>query len=198
VPADRDVNAFAARAARYEHGWLGRFHHDLARRTAAVALLSQPDPRRILDVGSGTGYLLRVLARRCPEAVELAGVDPAAPMVDVARASASDRRIDFAVGVAEHLPFPDERFDLVISTTSFDHWVDQRAGIVECARVLAPDGRLIVADLFSPWLIPTLTGSRSGKVRTKPRATRLLASAGLRMIAWHNLLPLIKAVVAAR
>jgi ubiquinone/menaquinone biosynthesis C-methylase UbiE len=149
-------------------------------------------------VGSGTGQLLRLLASSCPEAVELAGVDPAVPMVDVARASASDRRIAFAVGMAERLPYPDERFDLVTSTTSFDHWADRRAGLVECARVLAADGRLIVADLFSPWLIPTLIGSRSGKARTKSRAARLLAGAGLRVLAWHDLVGPIRAVVAAR
>jgi SAM-dependent methyltransferase len=39
--------------------------------------------------------------------------------------------------LAERLPWPAATFDLVVSTTSFDHWTDQRAGLAECARVLA-------------------------------------------------------------
>lgn len=148
-------------------------------------------------MGCGTGYLLGSLASRCPKAEELAGIDPAAPMIDAARASATDPRIAFAVGFAEQLPYPDHRFDVVVSTTSFDHWADQRAGIAECARTLAADGRLIIADLFSRWLIPTLIGSRKAKARTKARAHRLLADAELCVVGWHDVVPLISAVVAA-
>jgi ubiquinone/menaquinone biosynthesis C-methylase UbiE len=197
MPADRDVTAFDERAPRYDEGWLGRLHHDIVKRTVEVALLSQPHPRRILDVGCGTGNLLRVFADRCPEAVELAGVDPAASMVEAARLAADDPRVAFAVGSAEHLPYPDHRFDVVVSTTSFDHWADQHAGLAECTRVLTENGHLTIADLFSPLLVPTLMRSRKDKARTKARASRLLASAGLRVIAWHDVVPLIRAVVAA-
>lgn len=68
---NRDVAAFDERAAGYEDGWLGRLHHEIADRTADLALASLPTPRRILDVGCGTGYLLRRLAARAPEALEL-------------------------------------------------------------------------------------------------------------------------------
>lgn len=198
MPAERDVAAFAERAARYEDGWLGRLHREIVDRTVAVAFSLQSCPRRLLDVGCGTGYLLRVVAAGCPAAVELAGVDPAAPMVDVAIASTADPRVSVAVGSAEHLPYSDAVFDLVVSTTSFDHWVDQRAGIAECARVLTPAGRLVVSDLFSPWLMPTLLGSRRDKARTKARANRLLSSAGFHVVSWHDVYPLVKAVVAVR
>ena len=191
-----DVTAFGRRAPGYDDGWLGRLHHDIVARTGGIVLSAQPYAHRILDVGCGTGQLLQALASRCPDAVELTGIDPAAAMIDVARAAATDPRISFAVGLAEHLPYPDHRFDVVVSTTSFDHWVDQRAGIAECSRVLAADGRLIIADLFSPWLIPTCVGTRKDKARTKPRANRLLADLGLRVIHWHDVVPLIKAVVA--
>lgn len=196
MPADRDVTAFAQRALHYDAGWLGRLHHDIVERTVEVLPFSQSRPRRVLDVGCGTGYLLQVLASRHPEAQELAGVDPAKPMIEMARASARDPRIAFAVGSAEHLPYPDHQFDLVVSTTSFDHWTDQRTGAAECARVLASNGQLIIADLFSPWLAPTLVGSRKDKSRTKTRASDLLAGVGLRVVAWHKLVPPINAVVA--
>jgi ubiquinone/menaquinone biosynthesis C-methylase UbiE len=116
-------------------------HHEIANRCADLALARSPSPRRVLDVGCGTGYLLRRLAQRCPAATELAGIDAAPEMVAAARqASAGDDRVTFQTGVAEQLPYPAGTFDLVVAVTSFDHWADQRAGLAQCARVLAPDG----------------------------------------------------------
>jgi ubiquinone/menaquinone biosynthesis C-methylase UbiE len=198
MPAERDVAAFEERAMRYEEGWLGGLHHEIAERTADVALRYHPVPTAILDVGCGTGYLLGVLASRCPDTAELVGIDPARSMVDAARRSTRDPRIVVAEGSAERIPSSDGAFDLVVSTTSFDHWADQAAGICECARVLAPRGHLVLADLFSRWLAPTLIGSRRSKARTRRRAGAVLNGAGLHVLGWHGVYPLIRAVVAAR
>jgi ubiquinone/menaquinone biosynthesis C-methylase UbiE len=187
VARGRDIEAFADRAGGYERGWLGKLHRDIADRVADIALTRWPTPHRILDVGCGTGYLLRQLASRVPEALELAGVDAAAPMIEVACAKARDARLQFSIGVAEQLPYLDATFDLVVSTTSFDHWRDQRAGLVECARVMAPGAHLVLADQFSAWLVPTLLGSRSDKARTKARAERLILAAGLHEVEWYDL-----------
>ena len=196
---DRDVAAFDERAPGYESGWLGKLHHDIADRTAELALSRCPAPRRILDVGCGTGYLLRELAARVPAAAELAGIDAAPVMIETARAAARDDRLRFSAGAAERLPFAAETFDLVLTTTSFDHWADQQAGLAECARVLTPGGQLVLADLFSAWLWPTILLSRRDRARTKPRATRLLAAAGFRAPQWHDLYAvIIRAVTATR
>jgi ubiquinone/menaquinone biosynthesis C-methylase UbiE len=188
---DRDVAAFAERADGYEEGWLGRLHHEIADRTADLALAQVPAPHRVLDVGCGTGYLLRRLAARAPDAAELAGIDPAAEMVQAARRATADPRARFLAGTAEHLPEPDGAFDLVVSTTSFDHWADQQAGLRECARVMAPGGRLVLVDQFSPLYLPTLIGSRRGKARTRGRATRLLTRAGFQPPEWRVLYAVI-------
>ena len=191
--------AFEARAAGYEQGWLGRLHHEIADRTSDLALRTRPHPQRLLDVGCGTGYLLRLRASRCPDAVELAGVDPAHSMIAVARAFGGDARLHFCVGVAERLPFPDEHFDLVVSSTSFDHWSGQLAGLGECARVLHRGGRLVLVDQFSRWLAPTLIARRRGRARTKGGAGRLLAAAGFRSVVWHDLYAvIIKAATRGR
>jgi ubiquinone/menaquinone biosynthesis C-methylase UbiE len=195
---DRDIAAFDARAHGYEGGWLGRLHHQVADRTADLALTAAPDPRRVLDVGCGTGYLLRQLAARCPHAVELAGVDPAPSMITAARAAAADDRLRWLEGTAEELPFPAGHFDLAVSTTSFDHWADQQAGLSECARVLAPGGLLVLTDLFSAWLAPTLVGQRRGKARTRHRAAGLLAAAGFRAVQWHDVEAVIIRTATAR
>ena len=203
VPSDRDVQAFGDRAASYEDGYLGRMHRDIIGRSIDLALQRFPPPGRVLDVGCGTGLLLRELAGRLPGAVSLIGVDAAPEMVEQARASAAVdpayQRLAYLDGVAEQLPFPDGSFDLVISTTSFDHWADQGVGLAECRRVLAPGGHLVLTDLFSSWLLPTLVGSRRDRARTPLRATRLLVAAGFQSIRWHRLYAeVIRSVTASR
>jgi ubiquinone/menaquinone biosynthesis C-methylase UbiE len=131
---DRDVAAFGERAQGYDEGWRGRMHHQIADRAADLALTCAPAPRRVLDVGCGTGYLLGRLAARVPRAEVLAGIDAAPAMIEVARAAAADDRLRFVAGTAGRLPWPGATFDLVVSTTSFDHWADQQAGLAECAR----------------------------------------------------------------
>jgi SAM-dependent methyltransferase len=118
-------------------------------------------------------------------------------MIEAAAQSARGKRLRFSIGAAERLPYPGSSFDLVVSTTSFDHWSDQQAGLRECARVLMPGGHLMLVDLFSLWLIPTLIGDRRRKARTRRRAGQLLSAAGFKSIAWHDLYAIIiKAVTA--
>jgi ubiquinone/menaquinone biosynthesis C-methylase UbiE len=199
VSYERDVQAFNDRAASYEAGRLGQLHRDFADRAIRIALAVAPAPARVLDVGSGTGYALRQLAVALPNATELTGVDAAPEMVRVASEAGGDSRVRFIQGTAEELPVPDGSVDLVISTTSFDHWADQRAGLAECARVLAPGGHLVLSDLFSVWLAPTLVGRRRGKARTKRRATALITGAGLRDPQWYRLAgPILQTVTAVK
>jgi ubiquinone/menaquinone biosynthesis C-methylase UbiE len=184
VPAARDVDAFEARATSYEQGRLGRLHYEIANRSVRLALATGPPPRRVLDIGCGTGYLLRSLAKSCPDTELLIGVDPAPSMIEVAISAAADPRLHFTGGLAERLPIADDVFDLVVSTTSFDHWADQLGGLRECHRVLRPGGRLVLVDQFSLVLVPTLLGSRRGKARTRGRCDRLLHAAGFRQLSW--------------
>ncbi len=187
----RDVAAFNDRAIGYDRGWRGRVHHEIADRTASLAVATVASPSHVLDVGCGTGYLLRTLANRYPGAQQLCGVDAAPQMISTASTFTEDERLNFTVGVAEELGYPDGTFDLIVSTTSFDHWTDQQAGLVECARVLRPGGHLVLVDQFSRWLVPTLAISRRGKARTKSRATSLLLRAGFGSPQWHRLYALI-------
>jgi ubiquinone/menaquinone biosynthesis C-methylase UbiE len=191
VPAGRDVDAFEARASGYEHGRLGTMHHEIADRSLRLALSFGDVSLRVLDVGCGTGYLLRSMAARCPDTELFVGVDPAPSMVDVATNEATDPRLEFTVGVAERLPLADSTFDLVISTTSFDHWADQLGGLRECHRVLQPGGRLVLVDQISVLLLPTLVGSRRGKARTRARCDQLLRAAGFQQLSWNSVYAVI-------
>jgi SAM-dependent methyltransferase len=192
----RDLTAFDERARDYESGRNAQLHFEIVHRTLDIALTVAPRPSRVLDVGCGTGYLLRTLADRLPEAEAFEGVDPAPTMIEVAKARAAeeraeDARLSFRQGVAEQLPFESGTFDLLISTTSFDHWADQQAGLVECARVLRPGGQLVLVDQFSLLMAPTLVRSRRGKARTKRRATSLVTNAGFEELSWHRVYAVI-------
>jgi ubiquinone/menaquinone biosynthesis C-methylase UbiE len=196
VTHERDISAFDRRAATYDDGALGRLHHQLAERTVAAALDAAARPGRVLDLGCGTGAALRVLAARLPDATTLLGIDPAPAMVRTARSRIDDPRVRIAQGTAETLPVDPGSFDLIVTVTSFDHWADQQAGLRQCARALRSGGVLVLTDLFSTLLLPTMLVGRRGRARTVRTATARLRAAGFADLRWQRG-TLIKTVVAA-
>jgi ubiquinone/menaquinone biosynthesis C-methylase UbiE len=110
-----------------------------------VASLSSDDDT--LDIGCGPGVAVRRAASLVSQAV---GVDRSPSMVDIARRrSAKVPNAEFAVGSAEDLPFPDDTFSVAWSAHSFHHWADPGAGLLECQRVIAPGGRLLIVETRS-------------------------------------------------
>ncbi len=104
-------------------------------------------PRRLLDIGCGTGQLTARLQRQFPRAV-LVGCDFSHGMLQHATRRSS--AVEWVQGDAMHLPFADRRFDVVTSTESFHWFPDQQAALAEIFRVLAPEGRLLVALVNPP------------------------------------------------
>jgi ubiquinone/menaquinone biosynthesis C-methylase UbiE len=201
--APLEVEQFDRRADSYDEGRPGERHRLVAERSAAAALSAMSLPARVLDVGCGTGMLLRDLAARLPGSVELIGVDPAPGCQKARTANGDEERVRYEQATAEWLPFEAASFDLVVSTLSFDHWCNQRAGLLECARVLREDGRLVVADLFAAWLWPTTVLARRDRARTVSQATRLLTNVGFQSVSWQRVFslapfPLVRAAVATR
>src|SRR6266699_7257588 len=121
---------------------------ELRQRTATLAQLQSGE--QVLDVGCGTGTLAMEVARRVGSTGRVAGVDPSTQQIARARAKAARRHvpIDFQIGVIEHLAFPDQTFNVVLSTLMMHHLPAdvKRQGLAEIARVLKPGGRLIIAD----------------------------------------------------
>jgi SAM-dependent methyltransferase len=132
---------------------LGSFYAGIADDIASAA----PDGARLLEVGCGPGHLSLRLASR--KGFDVTGLDLDPDMVERATANADrpgngrDRRLSFLVGDVASLPFPDDSFDLVVSTLSMHHWADPGAGMSEIARVLRPAGRALIWDL-RPGVVP--------------------------------------------
>jgi ubiquinone/menaquinone biosynthesis C-methylase UbiE len=99
-------------------------------------------------VGCGTGSLALVAKERAGETGHVYGIDPAPKQIARARHKAArhSQSIDFQLGVIEQLTFPDQSFDVVLSTFMMDHLPDdlKRKGLTEIARVLKPGGRLFI------------------------------------------------------
>jgi ubiquinone/menaquinone biosynthesis C-methylase UbiE len=150
----RDIDRFNRWASTYDRHWMQRLIFGRVQEmTLQLAALEVARPTAILDVGCGTGRLLRSAAVRFPGA-RLVGVDAASEMVKQAEASIpAGTPIEFQQATAEQLPFPNAQFDLVFSTVTFHHWRDQRKGIAEVARVLAPEGRWLLADFIAAGLM---------------------------------------------
>lgn len=154
--ADRrnDVDRFGRWASTYDRSSLQRLVFEpVHRATLDTTSRDVGQPGCVLDVGCGTGLLLRRVAAVFPGA-ELVGVDPAEEMVHQAEVSMpTGVGARFAQGAAEALPFADASFDLVLSSMSFHHWADQQTALREVRRVLAPGGLLALADGFAVgWL----------------------------------------------
>jgi SAM-dependent methyltransferase len=93
----------------------------------------EPPPRRVLDLGTGTGTAALAVARRFPEA-EVVGVDLADSMIAEARRKTD--RVRFEVGDAAALRFEDGAFDLVTHANMIPFFD-------ELARVVAPGGHVV-------------------------------------------------------
>jgi ubiquinone/menaquinone biosynthesis C-methylase UbiE len=122
----------------------------LRQKTVNLARL-QPG-EQVLDVGCGTGTLALEAARRVRTTGRVVGIDPSQQQIDHARSKATRRKlpVDFQIGAIEQLPFPDQTFDVVLSTLMMHHLPTplKRQGLAEIARVLKPGGRLIIADFI--------------------------------------------------
>jgi ubiquinone/menaquinone biosynthesis C-methylase UbiE len=114
------------------------------------AILAEPRERSVLDVGCGGGQSCIRMKERFPS-LRLIGIDLSADQIARARQRAQRKGyvIQFEVGDAQHLTFPDASFDVVFSFGSAKHWPDPLKGIGECWRVLKPGGELLVADATS-------------------------------------------------
>ena len=109
---------------------------------ATVATVAEATPGSAVDVGSGAS---RELARLAQMGWQTYAVDPSAHMLGVSRLLQGEATIQLVRAIGERLPFADESLDVVACQAALDHFADRFAFMEEAARVVKPQGRVIVS-----------------------------------------------------
>jgi len=107
------------------------------------------EPRRVLDLGCGAGFLSNYLAAR---GHRVRGLDADAESLAVARAYDRTRTVEYHRGDACALPYPDASFDVVCAMDLLEHVEDPARLVAEASRVLAPGGVFVFHTFNRNWL----------------------------------------------
>jgi len=145
--ADPVVAEYARAAEHYDEKWA--FYVEATTRET-LRRLPMTSGARVLDVGCGTGELMRRLRAKYPHAV-LAGLDPVAEMLAVARDKLSGDE-DLRTGYADALPWGAGAFDVVVSCNMFHYISHPVQALREMGRVLRPGGSLVLTDWCDDYL----------------------------------------------
>jgi arsenite methyltransferase len=124
-----------------------RHHLDITEKT--IHRMDLRPGERILDLGCGSGWATRLLARRAGKgpqtSSQVVGVDISDQMIRQAReASKEFENVTFVVGSAVQIPWKENFFDKVLSVESFYYYPDQDRALIELLRVMAPEGCLFI------------------------------------------------------
>ena len=117
---------------------------------AMVAAGNLQGAERVLDVATGAGHTALAFAR---QAAEVTAFDLTEAMLATAQKLAAEQgvsNIAFVAGDAEHLPFPDNSFDIVTCRYAAHHFPHPAQAAREWARVLKPGGRFLLGDVVAP------------------------------------------------
>ena len=152
---------------------------------AVLAALGERPVRRLLDLGCGTGQLADRLQREL-RGTRVVGCDFSVGML--AQAARRGRRVRWVRGDAQRLPFANGSFDAVTTTEAFHWFPDQRRALAECRRVLAPNGRLLLAAASPPFAALADAAAAASRVIGQPfrwptaeEVKEMIAAAGFRV-----------------
>jgi ubiquinone/menaquinone biosynthesis C-methylase UbiE len=138
---------FDKRAEKYDEGFEGK-----ASEKFYSLVTSHVDLRkgyRILDVGCGTGTILKRLSKKCN--VECHGIDVEEEMLQEARAKCP--QLDLRLCSCDATPYEDEYFDVIVACMAYHHFPDREAFEKEVSRIIKKGGRLYIVDPKFPFVI---------------------------------------------
>lgn len=151
--AESETIAEMADARRFNEFMGGnRFRQHEYRRLACEAVaLGVPPSGKVLDVGTGPGFVAMEVARLLQgTGCEVVGMDLSQAMLTIAAENAAKHGLNgmltWREGDAKAMPFGDGEFDLIVCNDSLHHWEDPLPVFDEMARVLKENGKCIVHD----------------------------------------------------
>jgi len=139
------------RAASYDFTvWLMTLGRERAFREKMLSFARLAPGESVLDVGCGTGNLAILAKRRAGPTGCVHGIDASAEMIARARSKVRKARVEVVLqhSLAEALPFPQARFDVVLCTVMLHHLPHKTRlqSLNEMRRVLKPGGRALLVD----------------------------------------------------
>lgn len=112
-----------------------------------LRVLELREGERIVDIGSGPGFLAVDMGMKVGAVGRVCGIDVSESMIAMSKARCIDQPwIEFRIGDATHLPFSDSDFDVAISTQVYEYISDVPTALAELYRVLRPGGRALILD----------------------------------------------------
>jgi demethylmenaquinone methyltransferase/2-methoxy-6-polyprenyl-1,4-benzoquinol methylase len=133
---------------------------DVKWRKKVVEIVGKKKPKQILDIATGTGDLVLMMASLNPD--RIVGLDISAGMLEVGKrkiekAKLSDK-IEMIVGDSEEMPFNENTFDAITVSFGVRNFANLDKGIKEIARVLKPTGVLVILETSNPTKFPFKQG----------------------------------------
>lgn len=124
--------------------WDSVCQHDMNKVKYIISLLNIEYGARILDVGTGTGVLIQLLAEQAGEQGEITAIDVSDRMLEVAQRKHTYNNVSFVCGDVLEADFPNEYFDYVICYSVFPHFDDKEFAVKVLSKYIKQGGKLII------------------------------------------------------
>ncbi|MBP7388760.1 MAG: class I SAM-dependent methyltransferase [Chitinophagales bacterium] len=184
-----------------KYNWLTKFYDGLIEnflrenffKTALINQATVPNPKSIIDIGSGTGTLTLMLHKKFPDAVVF-GIDGDENIIRIAnQKNNSSGKVHFQQGMSYNLPNDENSADITTSSLMLHHLTDadKVRTLRECLRVLKPNGEMLIADwgkasnslmrlLF--YIVQLLDGFETTSSNTKGMVVDFMKHAGFQQV----------------
>ena len=136
------------------------FGIDVKWRKKVLKIVSDKQPKTVLDIATGTGDLAILMTNTSAE--EIIGLDISAGMLEVGKKKIAEKKLDnkiqMVLGDSENIPYPDNYFDAITVAFGVRNFETLEKGLAEILRVLKPNGVFVILETSVPTKFPYKQG----------------------------------------
>ena len=136
------------------------FGIDVKWRKKVLKLVSDKNPKTVLDIATGTGDLAILMTNTTAE--EIIGLDISAGMLEVGKQKIAEKKLDtkiqMVLGDSENIPYPEHYFDAITVAFGVRNFETLEKGLSEIHRVLKPNGIFVILETSVPTKFPVKQG----------------------------------------